>query len=75
MTIDLEYFAVAIFIYCTLRMGKAAIEVAALVVLLIGSILTCIAVFLPYWAKNAPRDTTRNDIIMVSDYVGKLGWD
>jgi len=56
-------------------MGKAAIEVAALVVLLIGSILTCIAVFLPYWAKNAPRDTIRNDIIMVSDYVGELGWD
>jgi len=56
-------------------MGKAAIEVAALVVLLIGSILTCIAVFLPYWAKNAPQDTVRNDIIMVSGYVDKFGRD
>ena len=41
-------------------------EIASLIVMVIGTVLTLVCVAIPFWKKNDPEDTIRDSIVRVS---------
>lgn len=44
-------------------MGASGVEIAATTFITLGTLLTCVAVGIPYWEKNDPEDTVNDNIV------------
>lgn len=47
-------------------------QVATVILMFLGFMLTCIAVGIPYWEKSDPSDTVNDNIVNVSTPNGKF---